>query len=168
MNLNEIRISLAKLLAKFSEVETDKGVLSKSEETEFAVGDEVYVTNESGEYISAPDGEYISEEKIFTVEAGKIVNIASKEQLEEVPSPEGSEEPVVDSVEELRKEVNELYSIVNELIKKVGEIDERTTKAEDTVAQFSRQTVAQPIEDVTVVNNTSFKEIVNNAKKNFI
>ena len=62
MNLNAIRISLAKMLAKFSEIATDKAVLVKSDEGDFKVYDEVYVANEAGDYEMAPDGEYFSKE----------------------------------------------------------------------------------------------------------
>ena len=111
MNLNAIRISLAKMLAKFSEIATDKAVLVKSDQGDFRVYDEVYVANEAGDYEMAPDGEYTTGDgKVIVVKDGKIESItdlyAEVDAEEEVPSPEGSKEPTVDAVEELRKEVN--------------------------------------------------------------
>lgn len=153
MNLNAIRISLAKMLAKFSEIATDKAVLIKSDEGDFKAGDEVYVANEAGDYEMAPDGEYTTEDgKVIVVKEGKIESItdpkAEVEAEEEVPSPDGSEEPAVDAVEELRKEVNELYSLIDKLIAKVQEIDERTVATDEVVAKMSKMPAAPSAEEI--------------------
>lgn len=164
-----IRLKLSKLLAKLSEVSTDKGVLTKSEDTEFVVGDAVYVTNEAGEYVPAPDAEYTLEDgTVYVVVSGMITEIkkpglkndisqASVELEETVES-----EPVDKAIEEIRKEINELYKIVDELVKK----SEATS---EVVEKMSKTSAAKPATDeiVEVSNPQSFKEIVNNAKKNF-
>lgn len=158
-----IRLKLSKLLAKLSEVSTDKGVLTKSEDTEFVVGDAVYVTNEAGEYVPAPDAEYTLEDgTVYVVVSGMITEIKKPEpatvELEETV--EG--EPVDKAIEEIRKEINELYKIVDELVKK----SEATS---EVVEKMSKTSAAKPATDeiVEVSNPQSFKEIVNNAKKNF-
>lgn len=171
MNLNAIRISLAKMLAKFSEIATDKAVLVKSEEGDFKAGDEVYVANEAGDYEMAPDGEYTTEDgKVIVVKDGKIESITdpvAEVEAEEIPSPEGSEESVPD--EELRKEVNELYSLIDKLVAKVQEIDERTVATDEVVAKMSKMPAAPSAEEI--VDNKpavkSFKEIAAEARKNF-
>lgn len=168
--LTKIRLKLSKLLAKFSEVETDLGVLYKSEDGELVVGDLVYVTEESGEFIPAPTGDYKAEKVTYKVVDGKIAEIVEvKEELEEVPSPDGNEEPTPDAIEEIRKEVNELYSIVDKLVKKMEEIENKVTDNQSVIEKMSSMSAAKPaVEEIEKVAKTqSFKDIVNEAKKNF-
>ena len=174
--LTKIRLRLSKLLVKLSEVPTDLGVLYKSEDGEFVVGDLVYVTEESGEFIPAPTGDYKAEKVTYKVVDGKISEIVEetveepvKEELEDVPSPDGSEEAVVEAILEIRKEVNELYNIVDKLIKKMEEIDSKIADNQTTIEKMSSMSAAKPaVEEIEKVSKSqSFKDIVNEAKKNF-
>lgn len=167
--LTKIRLRLSKLLVKLSEVPTNLGVLYKSEDGELVVGDLVYVTEESGEFIPAPTGDYKAEKVIYKVVDGKITEIVEIEKLEEVPSPDGSEESAPDAIEELRKEVNELYSIVDKLVKKMEEIDSKIADNQTTIEKMSSMSAAKPaVEEIEKVSKSqSFKDIVNEAKKNF-
>ena len=74
MTLKEIKINLAKIVAQLSEIQTDKAVLTWNTSEALKVGDEVFVANENGDYVSAPDGEYTSEEFIYVVTDGKIAD----------------------------------------------------------------------------------------------
>lgn len=174
--LTKIRLRLSKLLVKLSEVPTDLGVLYKSEDGEFVVGDLVYVTEESGEFIPAPTGDYKAEKVTYKVVDGKISEIIEetveepvKEQLEDVPSPDGSEEAVPEAIVEIRKEVNELYNIVDKLVKKMEEIDSKIADNQTTIEKMSSMSAAKPaVEEIEKVSKSqSFKDIVNEAKKNF-
>lgn len=174
--LTKIRLRLSKLLVKLSEVPTDLGVLYKSEDGEFVVGDLVYVTEESGEFIPAPTGDYKAEKVTYKVVDGKISEIVEetveepvKEELEDVPSPDGSEEAVPEAIVEIRKEVNELYNIVDKLIKKMEEIDSKIADNQTTIEKMSSMSAAKPaVEEIEKVSKSqSFKDIVNEAKKNF-
>lgn len=174
--LTKIRLRLSKLLVKLSEVPTDLGVLYKSEDGEFVVGDLVYVTEESGEFIPAPTGDYKAEKVTYKVVDGKISEIIEetvaepvKEELEDVPSPDGSEEAVVEAILEIRKEVNELYDIVDKLVKKMEEIDSKIADNQTTIEKMSSMSAAKPaVEEIEKVSKSqSFKDIVNEAKKNF-
>lgn len=174
--LTKIRLRLSKLLVKLSEVPTDLGVLYKSEDGELVVGDLVYVTEESGEFIPAPTGDYKAEKVTYKVVDGKISEIVEetveepvKEQLEDVPSPDGSEEAVPEAIVEIRKEVNELYSIVDKLVKKMEEIDSKIADNQTTIEKMSSMSAAKPaVEEIEKVSKSqSFKDIVNEAKKNF-
>ena len=164
MTLKEIKINLAKIVAQLSEIQTDKAVLTWNTSEALKVGDEVFVANENGDYVSAPDGEYTSEEFIYVVADGKIAEIKEVVKAEEVPSPDGMEEPVPDAVEELRKEVNELYKIVDQLVEKYSEIEEKIKSTDQVVEKLSKTPAAKPAEEVTY---KSFKEIVDNAKQMF-
>lgn len=174
--LTKIRLRLSKLLVKLSEVPTDLGVLYKSEDGEFVVGDLVYVTEESGEFIPAPTGDYKAEKVTYKVVDGKISEIIEetveepvKEQLEDVPSPDGSVEAVPEAIVEIRKEVNELYDIVDKLVKKMEEIDSKIADNQTTIEKMSSMSAAKPaVEEIEKVSKSqSFKDIVNEAKKNF-
>lgn len=174
--LTKIRLRLSKLLVKLSEVPTDLGVLYKSEDGELVVGDLVYVTEESGEFIPAPTGDYKAEKVTYKVVDGKISEIVEetveepvKEELEDVPSPDGSVEAVTEAIVEIRKEVNELYNIVDKLIKKMEEIDSKIADNQTTIEKMSSMSAAKPaVEEIEKVSKSqSFKDIVNEAKKNF-
>lgn len=174
--LTKIRLRLSKLLVKLSEVPTDLGVLYKSEDGEFVVGDLVYITEESGEFIPAPTGDYKAEKVTYKVVDGKISEIVEetveepvKEELEDVPSPDGSVEAVPEAIVEIRKEVNELYDIVDKLVKKMEEIDSKIADNQTTIEKMSSMSAAKPaVEEIEKVSKSqSFKDIVNEAKKNF-
>lgn len=174
--LTKIRLRLSKLLVKLSEVPTDLGVLYKSEDGELVVGDLVYVTEESGEFIPAPTGDYKAEKVTYKVVDGKISEIVEetveepvKEELEDVPSPDGSVEAVTEAIVEIRKEVNELYNIVDKLVKKMEEIDSKIADNQTTIEKMSSMSAAKPaVEEIEKVSKSqSFKDIVNEAKKNF-
>ena len=174
--LTKIRLRLSKLLVKLSEVPTDLGVLYKSEDGELVVGDLVYVTEESGEFIPAPTGDYKAEKVTYKVVDGKISEIVEetveepvKEELEDVPSPDGSVEAVTEAIVEIRKEVNELYDIVDKLVKKMEEIDSKIADNQTTIEKMSSMSAAKPaVEEIEKVSKSqSFKDIVNEAKKNF-
>ena len=174
--LTKIRLRLSKLLVKLSEVPTDLGVLYKSEDGELVVGDLVYVTEESGAFIPAPTGDYKAEKVTYKVVDGKISEIVEetveepvKEELEDVPSPDGSEEAVPEAIVEIRKEVNELYDIVDKLVKKMEEIDSKIADNQTTIEKMSSMSAAKPaVEEIEKVSKSqSFKDIVNEAKKNF-
>lgn len=174
--LTKIRLRLSKLLVKLSEVPTDLGVLYKSEDGELVVGDLVYVTEESGEFIPAPTGDYKAEKVTYKVVDGKISEIVEetveepiKEELEDVPSPDGSVEATPEAIVEIRKEVNELYDIVDKLVKKMEEIDSKIADNQTTIEKMSSMSAAKPaVEEIEKVSKSqSFKDIVNEAKKNF-
>lgn len=174
--LTKIRLRLSKLLVKLSEVPTDLGVLYKSEDGELVVGDLVYVTEESGEFIPAPTGDYKAEKVTYKVVDGKISEIIEetveepvKEELEDVPSPDGSVEAVPEAIVEIRKEINELYNIVDKLVKKMEEIDSKIADNQTTIEKMSSMSAAKPaVEEIEKVSKSqSFKDIVNEAKKNF-
>lgn len=74
-------LKLAKLIAKFAEVKTDKATLTIDGELE--VGAEVFVESE-GEYVEAQAGEYVLEDgKILVIEDGKIKEIKDAETKQE-------------------------------------------------------------------------------------
>ena len=191
MKLNQIKLELSKILASFSELKTDKAILTWPSDEEARVGLEVYVLDENGEYTEAPDGEYVDEEeRIIVVKEGRIESITTKveepeetveetveeiveaEETEETPteetpteetveSPSGEEETVPDAVEELRKEVNELFEIIHQLIGKVSELESRIGESDERIEKMSKMSAANPAE-VEIETATTVK--TNNKK----
>ena len=61
---------------KFGNVTTDKGVLSWDGDDDLKAGDSVYVRDEEGNRIPAPDGDYTTEDgKVIKVSDGKVTEI---------------------------------------------------------------------------------------------
>ena len=190
MKLNQIKLELSKILASFSELKTDKAILTWPSDEEIREGLEVYVLDENGEYTEAPDGEYVDEEeRIIVVKEGRIESITTKteepeetveetveeiveaEETEEtVESPSGEEETVPDAVEELRKEVNELFEIIHQLIGKVSELESRIGESDERIEKMSKMSAANPaeveIETATTVktNNKKFEAALEGIK----
>lgn len=161
--LAKIRLQLSQILASFSELKTDKAILYWPTDEEIREGLEVYVLDENGEYSEAPDGEYADEaENTIVVKDGKVESITPKAEAveetveetvvaeetpaEEVESPSGTDEPVPDAIEEVRKEINELYDIVDKLVKKVAELDSRLGESNERLEKMSKMSAASPAE----------------------
>ena len=124
-------LKLARMVMKFAEVETDKGLLTY--EGELVVGNEVFIEKD-GELIPAEDGEYVAEDKTIVVKDGKIAEIVMKEEEQPVPiegeDVENPTEEVVEDEKDIR--IKELESIIaekdNEIESLKAEIEEMKTK----------------------------------------
>ena len=76
MKLSKIKAALARILAQFGSVTTDKGVLVWEGDEDLKAGDAVYV-EQDGERVAAPDGDYVTEDdKVITVKDGVVEEIA--------------------------------------------------------------------------------------------
>ena len=133
------RLKLARMLMKFAEVETDKGILTY--EGELVVGNEVFIEKD-GELIPAEDGEYVAEDKTLVVKDGKIAEIVEVNNEDEQPAPEEGvtiegedvENPTDNTIKEDEKDVKiaELEAVIAEKDKEIeslkAEIEEMKTK----------------------------------------
>lgn len=118
-------LKLAKWLKLTKEIKTDEGVVLLIA-GDIAVGEEVFVADESGNMIPAPDGTYTSEGKIIVVAAGKITEVKEVETpAEETPA----EDPAKDEVETLKARIAELEAENEELKAKIKEYEEKTPAA---------------------------------------
>jgi hypothetical protein len=144
-------LKLAKMLMKFAEVETDNGKLIY--EGELAEGVEIFVEDENGEMIAAPNGEYKTEDKVITVEDGKVIKI--EDIVVEDPQPE----PVEDPVEMDEEREAELLAEIETLKAEIAEKDARIAELEAQIAEKDEQlkmSVEKPahidVKDSTVKN----------------
>lgn len=90
--LDSIKMKLAKILASFDRMSTDKGILEWDGEDELAVGMAVHIVDEDGNEQAAEDGEYKNAEgDVFVVADGKVSEIREAEKDNESEEAETEE-----------------------------------------------------------------------------
>lgn len=96
------RIKLAKALLKFVDVVANDGTVITTE-GELEVGKEAYTTDETGDVIPLPTGEYEVNGILIVVESGIIKEMKETTVVEE---PATTEEPATEQMEESTEEAN--------------------------------------------------------------
>lgn len=112
--LKKLKLELAKMLANFSEFETDKGPLY-SENDWITATVPVYVFSEDGELVPAPDGEYSTPEtvttykqrEVYTVVGGVVTEVQSVNSMSETSEESATEEAPVELAEVTPTETTE-------------------------------------------------------------
>lgn len=90
--IQRFKAALAKMLAAFGNVSTDKGVLAWDGDEDLKAGDAIYIEDQDGNRTPAPDGEYMtSDAKTIVVADGKVAEIKDPE-AEVAPEPEAEAE----------------------------------------------------------------------------
>lgn len=187
MNLKTKMIKLAKMLVKFEDIPTDKGVLTIDGGLE--VGKEVFTTDENGNIVVAENGEYIYDNQTITVEGAIITNIKDngveqteaetaietvvEEMTEETPT-ETVVEEVTETVEEVTPETESIskeeeITILKETIKtleaKIAELEAEIEKAKQPQAPTVEEAFnAQTIKEETEIQ-IDFTKYINNKRK---
>lgn len=163
MKLNQIKAKLAKILASFNEVTTDKGVLNwNSDESLPEVGESVFILDEMGNKSTAEDGEYRTEDKYCIV----VENGSVKEVIDE-SKPAQEEEVVVeneDAVETVVEETaEEVVDVANDEEKseeeKVEEIKDIIKEIVDELADVEEVVVEEGFEEETNSFETRIAEL---------
>lgn len=131
----QLKLKLAQMIAKMSELETDKATLVWAEERDLEAGMEVYVFKDE-EYVPAEDGEYITKDnKVITVKDGKVESIT--DPIAEVAPEEAPAEEAPVKEEVVMSE--ELYPIVADMINKMAELENRVAALESKLMEVSGQ-----------------------------
>ena len=112
MNISKF-LRLASLIAKLNKVETDKGTLTASDE--ITEGVEVYIEDENGEFVAAPDDVYETETQIITVKDGKVEKIEAKETTPE-PTTETMNEEFASKMRFAEESYNDLMQKIHNAI----------------------------------------------------
>ena len=150
-------LKLARMVMKFAEVETDKGLLTY--EGELVVGNEVFIEKD-GELIPAEDGEYVAEDKTIVVKDGKIAEIVEVNTEDEQPVPiegEDVENPTDNTIKEDEKDLKiaELEAVIAEKDKEIeslkAEIEEMKTKLQMSTDKSPKEKMKE-IEDAIKQN----------------
>lgn len=90
--IKRFKAALARLLAEFGNVSTDKGILAWDGDEDLKEGDAVYIEDQEGNRETAPDGDYVtSDAKTIVVADGKVAEIRDPEA--EVAPEEPAQEP---------------------------------------------------------------------------
>lgn len=127
--LEKLKTRLAKLLAEFGVVSTDKGALYWDGDEDLKAGDMVHKESESGERSAAPDGQYTTEDgKTITVVDGKVSEIvdpkAEVDGADETPT-SGDPKPTDPKddpskrdaeMQEIRKELSDIRDMLEKLM----------------------------------------------------
>ena len=90
--IKRFKAALARLLAEFGNISTDKGVLAWDGDEDLKAGDAVYIEDTDGNRETAPDGDYVtSDAKTIVVADGKVSEIKDPEA--EVAPEEPAQKP---------------------------------------------------------------------------
>ena len=149
--ISKIKEAVKKLLLQFSELETDKGILSWEDDLPLDVGMAVYIND-----LPAPDGEYVYEDKCYVVVEGKITEVKpvepapmedpKPEQMEEDPKP--MEEDPKPMEEDPKPEVTipaEVEARIVALEEKIKELTDKIVELTDKVAELSTTPASNPV-----------------------
>ena len=148
--ISKIKEAVKKLLLQFSEIETDKGILSWEDELPLDVGMAVYIND-----LPAPDGEYVYEGKCYVVVEGKISEVKPVEpKPEEDPKPEQMEAdpaPVEEDpkpTEEPKPEVTipaEVEARITALEEEIKKLTDKVVELTDKIAELSTTPASDPV-----------------------
>lgn len=150
-----VRLQLAKMLQMYQEIKIDDG-RTFSIEGDLAVGEEIFVANESGEFEPVPDGVYkTTDGQLITVEAGKVAVIEAAQpdpaadpnpsDPEPMADPEPDPDPAADPGDDPAKLKDRIAELENEnanLKAKNAELEAKIAELE----QLRKQSAANPIE----------------------
>lgn len=171
--LSKIKEALQTMLMQFSQLSTDKGLISWVGDEELpAVGDSIVVIDEEGNEVKAESGEYRAENgKVIIIEDGNVIEIREEEKPveepqeepkpEEEPSEEPSEEPQEEPAEEpepenepepqeepaeepSEPEVDERDARIAELEARVAELEAENDELRARIKELEEKPAADP------------------------
>lgn len=134
-----VRLQLAKLLQLYQEIKIEDGRVF-SVEGDIAIGEEIFVANEGGEFEPVPDGVYRTNDGLLiTVASGRISVIEEAQtiadtteteiELDDEPDPQEEIQALRDRVAALENENADLNRINSELQVKIAELEELRKKS---------------------------------------
>lgn len=167
MKLTSIKTALARILAQFDRVSTDKGLLASPDE-EIVVGSSVSVVDEEGNESQAPDGEYKTEEGVvYVIKDGRVEEIREPEVIvDEEPAEETKEEVAAEEAPEAESEpeadprderIANLEAEVARLEEELGAARERIAELERENEELKNKPAAEPAEEEFERVNTQSK-----------
>jgi hypothetical protein len=143
-----IKQKLAKILAQFRSLTTDKGVISWEGDKDLEVGDSVFVEAEDGERTPAADGDYTLEDGVIVrVENGNVTEIvepdAEADAEEDAPEQEQEAEAEAEAAPEDAPQADTEED-------RLAALEERVTALEGIIAQLREvnQTMAAQLEAI--------------------
>ena len=162
--MSKLKDSIKALLLQFSEVETDKGILTWEEDGEIMVGYAVYMDGEP-----AADGEYVAGENIIVVAEGKVTEIKPVEAPVEDPAPAAEPEPAQAAEEpapvaEPEMPVEPAAPVEDEKDMKIKELEDRIAKLEADMAELVAKVAEIAVAPAAAPVEDEFEQVVKKQK----
>lgn len=154
--LNKIKEMLQTMLMQFSQLSTDKGLISWDGDGELpAVGDSIVIIDEEGNEVKAESGEYRADNgNIIIIEDGVVTEVREEEKPVEEPveepmvepEPKPQEEPIVEPVEEpiIDPDIDEENVKIAELEAKVKELETENEQLRAKIKELEEKPVVKP------------------------
>lgn len=153
----KVGYKVLRLMKLVREVVTDEEVTLIGYE-DITVGSEVFVADENGELVPAPTGVYHAGDFTYTVDAGVVVSVEKREEIEiveQTPTPEveleATEEQKDETIDEVQDVVDEAAEAAampeetpDEKDAKIAELTARIAELEAIIAEY-REKEAQPV-----------------------
>lgn len=155
--LTQAKFKLAKMLKlDFATVVAESGetLYIDGEATQ---GAEVFVLDDAGQYVAAPDGTYTENGVSYVVANGIIQSVSTAEEFENAedltPAPESVGEVTSEDVNEVVEVVNDILDVVkeqdteiDELIDIVNELADEVVELRAEMKKYSGSTNGKPVE----------------------
>ena len=154
--LNKIKEMLQTMLMQFSQLSTDKGLISWDGDGELpAVGDSIVIIDEEGNEVKAESGEYRADNgNIIVIEDGVVTEVKEEEKpveepidepIEEPmaePEPKPQEEPIVEPV--IDPDIDEENVKIAELEAKVKELETENEQLRAKIKELEEKPAVKP------------------------
>ena len=146
--LNKIKEMLQTMLMQFSQLSTDKGLISWDGDGELpAVGDSIVIIDEEGNEVKAESGEYRADNgNIIVIEDGVVTEVREEEKPVEEPVEEPMAEPEPKPQEEPieEPEVDEKDAKIAELEAKVKELETENEQLRAKIKELEEKPAVEP------------------------
>ena len=150
--LNKIKEMLQTMLMQFSQLSTDKGLISWDGDGELpAVGDSIVVIDEEGNEVKAESGEYRADNgNIIVIEDGVVSEVREEEKPVEEPveepmaepEPKPQEEPIVEPI--IDPDIDEENIKIAELEAKVKELETENEQLRAKIKELEEKPAVKP------------------------
>ena len=168
--MSKLKDNIKALLLQFSEVETDKGILTWEEDGEIMVGYAVYMDGEP-----AADGEYVAGENIIVVAEGKVAEIKPVEAPAEEPAPaaepempvepaQAAEEPAPVAEPEMPVEPAPVVVVEDDEDMRIKELEDRIAKLESDMAELIAKVAEIAVAPAAAPVEDEFEQVVKKQK----
>lgn len=160
--LNKIKEMLQTMLMQFSQLSTDKGLISWDGDGELpAVGDSIVIIDEEGNEVKAESGEYRTDNgNIIVIEDGVVTEVREEEKPVEEPveepiekpveepmaEPKPQEEPMVEPIVEpvIDPDIDEEDAKIAELEAKVKELETENEQLRARIKELEEKPAVEP------------------------
>ena len=146
--LNKIKEMLQTMLMQFSQLSTDKGLISWDGDGELpAVGDSIVIIDEEGNEVKAESGEYRADNgNIIVIEDGVVSEVREEEEPVEKPVEKPEEKPEEKPVEkpEEKPDIDEENIKIAELEAKVKELETENEQLRARIKELEEKPAVKP------------------------